>query len=152
MAEINEVPAGPRDVSRSVVIDAPANELFAVLADPHRHGEVDGSGTVQDTVKGPQQLSEGDTFSVKMKMFGAPYRITSRVTELVPDRVVQWQHPFGHSWRWEFEPVGPDRTRVTETWLGSGNRIWPLLALARFPARNAQGIESTLRGLHDRHA
>ena len=40
------VNAGPRKVSRSAVVHAPAGELFDVLADPRRHSELDGSGTV----------------------------------------------------------------------------------------------------------
>ncbi len=34
------VDAGPNQVSRSVEINAPAAELFAAVADPHRHQEL----------------------------------------------------------------------------------------------------------------
>ncbi|MDF2825827.1 MAG: dimethyladenosine transferase, partial [Mycobacterium sp.] len=40
------VDAGPHQVSRSIDVDAPAAELFAMLSDPRHHHEVDGSGTV----------------------------------------------------------------------------------------------------------
>ena len=50
-----------------------------------------------------------------MTWYGLPYRITSRVTEFTEERVVEWQHPLGHRWRWELTPLGEDRTQVTET-------------------------------------
>ena len=50
-----------------------------------------------------------------MKMYGVPYRITSTVTALKPNEVVEWRHPVGHRWRWEFESLSPTLTRVTET-------------------------------------
>ena len=98
---VTQIDAGPRKVSRSADVRAPAQELFAVIADPHRHGELDGSGTVKDTMKGPRRLSQDARFSVNMKQYGVPYRITSRVTQYVTDRVAEWQHPLGHRWRWE---------------------------------------------------
>ena len=42
---VSTVDTGPRKVTRSVEVDRPAAELFAMVADPHRHGELDGSGT-----------------------------------------------------------------------------------------------------------
>jgi uncharacterized protein YndB with AHSA1/START domain len=146
---VTVVDNGPRKVTRSVEVDRPAGELFALVADPHRHRELDGSGTVQDTVTGPHELHEGDKFSVKMKMYGLPYRITSRVTELVADRVVEWQHPGGHRWRWEFTPVGEGRTTVSETFDYStvpGVQA-KALEVFGFPRKNAAGIEATLKKL-----
>lgn len=96
---INSIDAGPRRVSRTVDVQAPAAELFSLVADPRRHGELDGSGTVGEMVKGPQRLSEDSSFSVKMKQYGVPYRITSRVTDFAEGRVVEWRHPLGHRWR-----------------------------------------------------
>jgi len=107
---VTVVDAGPRKVSRAAEVHAPARELFAIVADPRRHGELDGSGTVHDTVSGPARLSAGARFSVKMTWYGVPYRITSRVTGFTEDRVVEWQHPLGHRWRWELAPLEEDRT------------------------------------------
>lgn len=45
------VDAGPRRVSRSVEVAALAAELFAIVADPRCHSELDGSGTVRDNIK-----------------------------------------------------------------------------------------------------
>ena len=48
---VTTVDAGPLQVSRSVDVAAPASELFAIVADPRRHHEVDGSGTVGDNIR-----------------------------------------------------------------------------------------------------
>jgi Polyketide cyclase / dehydrase and lipid transport len=151
---VTEVDAGPKKVSRTAVICASAQELYAMVADPHRHGELDGSGTVKDTVSGPDRLTKDAKFSVKMKQYGVPYRITSRVTELEPDRVVEWRHPVGHRWRWEFEAQGDRSTKVTETW--DASRINGVL-FAAFKAgsvlkRNGEGITATLQNLQQKYA
>ncbi len=151
---VTQVDAGPRKVSRSVEVSAPAAELFDVLSDPQRHGELDGSGTLKDTVKGPPRLSQNARFSVNMKQYGVPYRITSRVTQYVTDRVVEWQHPLGHRWRWDFAPQPDGRTRVTETFDYSTVPGLQAKALELFgvPKQNAAGIEATLNQLQHQHA
>ena len=50
------VDAGPHQISRSVEVQAPAAELFAIVADPTRHHEVDGSGTVRGIFVLPRNL------------------------------------------------------------------------------------------------
>ncbi|MGO9253836.1 MAG: dimethyladenosine transferase, partial [Mycobacterium sp.] len=44
---VTVVDAGPHQVSRSVEVAAPVEELYALAADPRRHRELDGSGTVR---------------------------------------------------------------------------------------------------------
>ncbi|OBI78814.1 SRPBCC family protein [Mycobacterium asiaticum] len=152
---VTVVDAGPHRVSRSVEVAAPAAELFAMAADPRRHSELDGSGTVRDNVKAPSQLAEGSKFSTNMRMLGVPYRITSTVTEFKPDEVIEWRHPLGHHWRWEFESLSPTRTRVTETFdysrAGSLKNKLKYYERMGFVKSNASGIESTLAKLRDRY-
>jgi hypothetical protein len=50
---VTVVDAWPRKISRSAEVNAPAGEIFEIVADPRRHGELDGSGTVMGTVAGP---------------------------------------------------------------------------------------------------
>lgn len=151
---VSSVDAGPRRVSRTVEVQAPAAELFALVADPRRHGELDGSGTVGETVNGPQRLTEDARFSVRMKQYGVPYRITSRVTEVSEGRVVEWRHPFGHRWRWEFTPLSDASTRVTETFDYSPvpSLQAKMFELFKVPVQNAIGIEGTLRRLQSRYS
>lgn len=150
------VDRGPRQVSRSVEVAAPAADLYALAADPRRHRELDGSGTVQDNIKAPAELLVGSKFSTNMKMWGLPYHITSTVTELKPNEVFEWRHPLGHRWRWEFESLSPTLTRVTETfdYRGAGALKNKLKYYERtgFRKANASGIEATLTKLRDRYA
>lgn len=129
--------------------------MFAIVADPRRHRELDGSGTVRDNIRGPAPLQLGSRFSTKMKIFGLPYRITSTVTALQPDRLIEWRHPVGHRWRWEFEPLSPTQTRVTETFdyrdTGRLKDHLKYYEATGFAKRNAAGIEATLRRLDDRY-
>jgi hypothetical protein len=152
---VNVVDAGPHQVSRSVEVAAPAAELYAVAADPRRHHELDGSGTVGDNISVPADVAVGSKFSTKMKMYGLPYRITSKVTALKPNELFEWRHPLGHRWRWEFESLSPTLTRVTETFDYSAcavkNRL-KYYELMGFAKANATGIESTLAKLRDRYA
>ena len=151
---IAHVDAGPRTVSRSAEVNAVTSSVFDLIVDPHRHRELDGSGTVGDTVSGPHRLEAGEKFSVKMKQYGVPYRITSRVTEVADGKVVEWQHPMGHRWRWVLEPASERSTRVTETFDYSrlSTLKGKLYELMGVPAQNGAGIEATLRKLQQRFA
>lgn len=153
---VTVVERGPRQVSRRVEVAAPAAELFALVADPRRHHELDGSGTVRDNISVPAQLVEGSKFSTHMKMFGLPYRITSTVTALTQNELIEWRHPLGHRWRWEFEKLSPTLTQVTETFdyrdAGTIKNKLNYYERMGFAKANASGIEATLSKLRDRFA
>jgi hypothetical protein len=148
---VTNVDAGPRRVARRVLVHAPAAEVFALVADPHRHPELDGSGTVRPgPVTGPQMLSTGAKFTVGMKQYGVPYKITSTVTAFKADQLVEWQHPLRHRWRWELAEVEPGITQVTETFDYSTARTPRLLEILGEPGKNAAGITKTLLALQAR--
>lgn len=134
-----------RSVSRSAVVPAPPRTVFDLLADPRRHAEIDGSGTVKGQVRGPERLGLGSRFGMRMRL-GVPYVITSEVVELEPDRRIAWRHLGHHVWRYELEPV-EGGTRVTETFDWSTSRAPRVLELLGYPARNLRGIEGTLARL-----
>lgn len=134
-----------RSVSRSTVVPAPPERVFDLLADPRRHSELDGSGTVRDALRGPQRLSLGAKFGMKMKI-GLPYVIGNQVVEFEENRRIAWRHFGHHVWRWELEPV-LGGTRVTETFDWSHARVPIALELARIPAVNTRSIEKTLQNL-----
>lgn len=136
-----------RTVSASTVVAAPPDEVFALLANPHRHHEFDGSGTVRGAVSGPDRLALGDRFAMRMKI-KLPYRVTNRVVEFEPDRRIGWCHPAKAVWRYELEPVG-DGTRITETFDYSGSPVAKGMELAGFPKGNARSIRDTLSRLRE---
>jgi hypothetical protein len=151
---VSVVDAGPGRICRSAQVRASASEIFEIVADPRRHGELDGSGTVLNTVAGPDRLSQGARFSVQMKQYGMPYKITSEVTEFADGQVVEWRHPLGHRWRWEFAPLPDDSAQVTETFDYSrlGRAKAGGLKLSGTLQKNAAGIEATLRQLQARYS
>lgn len=138
---------GPR-VSASIDIAAPASQIFAILANPRRHGEIDGSGTIRRCLNGPARLSLGSEFVVAMRLWGVPYRVRNRVVEFDENRLVAWRHFEPQHWRFELECTDTG-TRVTETFDYS---YWPLagrllLTLLGWPRRNSRAITRTLERL-----
>jgi uncharacterized protein YndB with AHSA1/START domain len=136
-----------RTVSASTVVAAPPDEVFALLANPHRHHEFDGSGTVRAAVSGPERLALGDRFGMSMKI-KLPYRTMNRVVEFEPDRRIGWCHAARAIWRYELEPV-PGGTRVTETFDYGGSPVARGMELLGFPKGNARSIRDTLRRLRE---
>lgn len=148
---VSKVDVGPQRVARRVLVNAPARDVFAIVVDPHRHPELDGSGTVRDVpIKGPHRLSVGDKFTVGMKQYGLPYKITSTATEVEEAKVVEWQHPLGHRWRWDLVAMAPGTTEVTETFDYSTAKATALITMFGFHQKNADGITSTLERLAGR--
>jgi uncharacterized protein YndB with AHSA1/START domain len=141
----NRMPSAPRPllISREITIAAPPPAVFSVLANPYRHADFDGSGTVRDTVSGPDRLGLGGTFKTAMKLFGVPYKIVNTVVEFEADRRIAWCHPGKHRWRYELDEVGGG-TRVTETCDLSTSPVRGLLVRTPWPRWNAEGIEKTL--------
>ncbi len=106
------------------VIAAPPERIFALVANPSRHQDIDGSGTVRDATDLPEQVALGATFGMNMS-FGRSYTMVSTVIEYEPDRRIAWQsrpptgflrHLFGgRIWRYVLEPV-EGGTKVSESW------------------------------------
>jgi uncharacterized protein YndB with AHSA1/START domain len=134
-------------IRRTVEIAAGPSEIFALLTDPARHPELDGSNTVVGPLGAGGKLYLGRKFTMRMKNI-LPYVIPNTVVEFETDRRIAWQHIAGHIWRWELTDLGDGRTRVTETW---DPRPSPLRSvISRMRSANAAGIEATLRGLQER--
>ena len=135
-----------RSVSSSAVVAAPATEIFDLLCDPSRHGEIDGSGMVQGSRDGALRLALGTRFGMDMKIGPLPYRTSNTVVEFETDRRIAWAHFGGHRWRYELEPV-EGGTRVTETFDWSTARSPKFIELMKYPAKNLTAIERTLERL-----
>jgi uncharacterized protein YndB with AHSA1/START domain len=117
--------AHPKDtVSVERVIPAPPERIFDILADPNRHSEIDGSGSVKEaTSESPSRLSLGAKFQVSMKR-GVAYSMMNTVTEFEENRQIAWSPKpangrgarfVGRIWRYQLQPVDGG-TKVTETW------------------------------------
>jgi len=137
--------ASPRIISDSIVVHAPAETIFAILADPSAHLEIDGSGSVQGvtSTQTGDRLALGDRFAMSMR-FGLPYEVRNLVVEYEENRLIAWQHFAKHTWRYELDELEPGRTRVTESWDWSGSPYARVLELVGFPRRNRKGIAESL--------
>lgn len=106
--------------SARIEIAAPPQTIFDIVADPRRHAETDGSGSIVGNVRGPQRLSLGARFGVDMKI-KVPYRIVNTVVEFDDGRLIAWRHFHGHRWRYELEGTDHGTTVVTETFDARGS-------------------------------
>lgn len=97
-----------------IIINAPAEKIFAVLSNPHRHKEIDGSETIQENISGPEKLTLGSKFGMKMHL-GIDYRILNTVVEYSENSLIAWRHIGRWIWRYELVHLGPNSTQVTET-------------------------------------
>jgi uncharacterized protein YndB with AHSA1/START domain len=137
-------------ISDSITVDAPPAVVFAILADPRQHSRIDGSGSVGSVVAGPDRITgTGQTFTVRMRLFGVPYLIRNRVVEFDADRRIAWRHFTANRWRYELTPTADGGTTVTETFdVSRADRVTDaVVRWARFPERNRQGIVETLERL-----
>ncbi len=129
------------------VIAAPSEVIFDLVADPRRHQDFDGSGTVRSMVSGPDRLSLGARFGMSMRM-GVPYRISNVVVEFEEGRKIAWRHFGRHVWRYELESRdGGKSTLVRETFDWSHALFPPALELMGVPAKNRAAMEATLERL-----
>ena len=119
--------------SARIVINAPADRIFAILANPHRHKEIDGSATIQENISGPDKLFLGSKFGMKMHL-GIDYRIRNTVVEYKENELIAWRHLGRWIWRYELVNIGPQMTQVTETFDASRA---PLIAKAWLSFRKA---------------
>ncbi len=104
-------------------IAAAPEALFAVLADPRRHPEFDGTGMLRGTDATAPVTGVGDTFLMRMENpeFG-DYVMANRVVVFEPARELAWEptrhdDPEDDDWhhRWGFELAADgDGTVVTE--------------------------------------
>ncbi|MGY1636882.1 SRPBCC family protein [Geodermatophilus sp. SYSU D00742] len=144
-------------VSRDIA--APPERVFALLADPARHTEIDGAGMLRGLESGPSPVTGvGDAFVMRMDQEGiGEYRMRNEVVDFEPDRRIAWApaihpagslshvigdlDPSGHTWGWELE-AAPGGTRVSHTYDWSGVRDERALGL--YPRVSAEQMEETL--------
>ena len=119
--------------SARIVINAPAEKIFAILSNPHRHKEIDGSATIQENISGPDKLVLGSKFGMKMHL-GIDYRIRNTVVEYKENELIGWRHLGRWVWRYELVNIGPQMTQVTETFDASRA---PLIAKTWLSLRKA---------------
>jgi hypothetical protein len=119
--------------SARIVINAPAEKIFALLSNPRRHKEIDGSSTIQENISGPEKLVLGSKFGMKMHL-GVNYQILNTVVEYSENSLIAWRHLGRWIWRYELVKLGLNLTQVTETFDASRA---PLISKAWLSLRRA---------------
>jgi len=144
-------------VSVERVIAAPADRIFALLADPARHHDIDGSGTVRDTKDDTKTLELGAKFGMKMHL-AVNYSMVNAVIEFDDAKRIAWQTGpdgdwqrrlfGGRIWRYELEPADGG-TLVRETWDLSQEKgpIKHLLRTGRSREHTRGAMEKTLENI-----
>lgn len=109
-----------RLVSVSRIIDAPAERIFELIADPAEQPRWDGNDNLAHADSGQRVHHVGDVF--RMVLTGNGVVRENHVVEFEEGRRIAWMPaepggpPIGHVWRWELVPDGTDRTVVTHTY------------------------------------
>lgn len=143
-------------VSVERVIKAPADKIFALLADAGKHAGFDGSGTVNHAAQASVPLSPGATFGMAMRgrkeTLFLPYRTTNTVVEFEPDRRIAWKTTGlgglmgGRIWRYELSPADGG-TLVRESWDVSEDRQRWMITRGSIPKQTGEGMRATLERL-----
>jgi hypothetical protein len=135
-------------VSATTIIDAPADVIFGVLADPAKHAAIDGTGWVREPLDSESLTEAGQVFRMAMyhpKHPDGDYQMANRVQVFDPPNAISWEpgHENGDGtlgfggwmWRYDLAPAGTDRTTVTLTydWSAVGDSPRRRLQFPPFP-------------------
>lgn len=135
-------------VSATTVINAPAEAIFAVLADPAQHAAIDGTGWVCETVDSKPLTAAGQIFRMSMYHPNHPdgnYQTANRVQVFDAPSTISWETGYdpgdgtlrfgGWFWRYDLTPVGPSDTSVTLSydWSACSDSVRELIGFPPFP-------------------
>ena len=149
-------------IAVSTTIEANSEAVFAVLADPSAHAEVDGTGWVRDSLDGDRITAAGQVFRMAMYHENHPdkdYKMANLVEVYDKPRAIAWkpgtEEPEtgalsvgGWIWRYDLESTGPSQTKVTLTydWSAVGPEVREYI---QFPPFGQDHLDSSLQHLSD---
>jgi hypothetical protein len=114
-------------VSTTTTIDAPADVIFGVLADPAKHAAIDGTGWVREPLDSEPLTAANQIFRMAMYHPNHPdggYQMANRVQVFDPPSAISWEPGYtddddgslrfgGWIWLYDLAPAGSDKTNVT---------------------------------------
>lgn len=142
----------PLNLSVERVIEAPAADVFELVADVTRIGEFSPECHTVSWLGGAERAQVGARFKGENALGKAKWSTKSTITELEPGRVFAFEvgGASGPAWRYDFEPIGEGRTRVVQSMVQQK----PVNAVVRFIQRRngvtdrgaylAEGMATTL--------
>jgi uncharacterized protein YndB with AHSA1/START domain len=108
-----------RVVSASRLVDAPADAVWELIAEPANQPSWDGNDNLGSAAPGQRVRGVGDVFV--MTLTRGQVR-ENHVVEYDEGRLLAWRpaepgsEPPGHLWRWELDPCDDGATLVTHTY------------------------------------
>ena len=149
-------------VFASTTIEAAPEVVFAVLADPSAHADIDGTGWVRESLDGDRITAAGQVFRMAMYHPNHPdkdYKIANLVEVFDEPRAIAWKPgnespetgelSFGEwTWRYDLEPAGPSKAKVTLTfdWSAVTTEVREYL---HFPPFAPDHLDNSQRHLSD---
>ena len=146
----------------STTIDATPEAVFAVLADPSAHAEINGTGWVRDSLDGERITAAGQVFRMAMYHPNHPdkdYKIANLVEVFDAPHAIAWKPGTesaetgelsfgGWTWRYDLESVGPARTTVTLTydWSAVPSEVREFI---QFPPFGQDHLDNSLKHLSE---
>lgn len=136
-------------VSATQTIDAPAEVIFALLADPATHAAIDGTGWVREPIDPEPLAAAGQIFRMGMYHAKHPdggYEMSNRVQVLDRPTAISWEPGYvaddgnlsfgGWVWRYDLRPAGAGGTEVTLSydWSAVPESIREHFSFPPFPA------------------
>ena len=149
-------------ITASTTIEAAPEAVFAVLADPSAHADIDGTGWVRGSLEGDRISATGQVFRMAMYHPNHPdkdYKIANLVEVFDEPCAIAWKPGTespetgelsfgGWTWRYDLEATGPSRTTVTLTydWSAVGPEVREYL---QFPPFKSDHLDNSLQHLSD---
>ncbi len=136
----------------SCAVEAGAAEVFALLINPNRHQEFDGSGLVRGAVTEEQLTHVGQVFQMHMKADQqGDYVTENHVRTLVIDSEISWmptmngRTPAGYWWGYDITPIDDESCEVglNYDWTAITSERWKPL----FPRISEAQMQESLRHL-----
>lgn len=139
-------------ISATRTINAPADRIFAVLADPSKHQDIEPTDWVRDAVDPAPITAVGDEFEMNMYHTGqgGDYRMRNKVTVFEPGRAIAWTpgqngRYGGWFWRYDLTPTdGGTEVTLGYDWSAVSEQIRKVVP---FPAVDEDYLARSLAGL-----
>ena len=113
-------------LSATTQINAPADAIFSVLADPAQLAAIDGTGWVGESLDSKPLAGAGQIFRMSMYHPNHPdgtYQMANQVEAFDPPSAISWKPGQlagdgtltfgGWTWRYDLTPAGASNTTVT---------------------------------------
>jgi uncharacterized protein YndB with AHSA1/START domain len=135
-------------LSATTIINAPAEAVFAVLADPASHAAIDGTGWVREAPDSRPLTAAGQVFRMNMYHPNHPnkdYQMANQIQVFDQPRAISWKPGYdtddgglgfgGWVWRYDLTPAGTTATEVTLSydWSAVPDDIRERIGIPPFP-------------------